>query len=181
MEKNSLNLLGLTRPHHKDLLVQLNKEFCHFKIKNLKTISWFCITQYKINIISGCYKPVIIWQSLISMKYLRPKIRTSNYMDNVTACILTLWFTYQCCLHRRLQCSIIQSRWEGCGCGDNELAPEFNGQYTVQKTQGLKYLLLLCMFLASNFKNVSVFSALQGMKPNIIFRHQRVNCETKAI
>jgi len=143
MEKNLFNLLGLTRPHHKDLLVQLNKDFCHFKIKNLETISWACIMQCKIKFISGCYKPIIIWKSIISMKYLRPKIRTSNYMDNVTAYILTLRFTYQCSLHRRLQCSIIQSRREGRGCGDNELAPELNGQYTVQKTQGLKYLITL--------------------------------------
>jgi len=154
MEKNLLNLLWLTRPHHEDFLVQLNKELCHFKIKNPKTISWFCITQCKIKIISGCYIPVIIWQSLFSMKYLRPKIRTSNYMDNVSAHILTLWFTYQCCLYRRLECSIIQSCQEGCGCGHNELATELNGQYTVQRTQGLKYRLLLCMFLANNFSNV---------------------------
>lgn len=154
MEKNLLNLLWLTRPHHKDLLVQLNKEFCHFKIKNLKTILWFCTTQCKIKIISGCYKPVIIWHSLISMKYLRRKIRTLNYMDNVTAYILTLWFTDQCCLHHRLQCSIIQSKQEWCECGHNETAPELNGHYTVQKTQGLKHPLLLCMFLASKFNNV---------------------------
>ena len=55
------------------------------------------------------------------------------------------------CLYHRLQCSIIQSRRETCGRGHNELAPELNGQYTVQKTQGLKYLLLPCMFLDNNF------------------------------
>jgi hypothetical protein len=56
----------------------------------------------------------------------------------------------------------------------NPLVPELSTQCTLQNTGNLKDHLLLCWFLADDFRWCSVFSASHCKSTEVVFQHRRV-------
>jgi hypothetical protein len=121
----------------------------------------------------------LFWPLILIIWFLCCYIQGPNFFNELYVVqnilysrILCSWnysISYQCCLHRRL-CSVqsYNPSRKSVDVAINEFATELNGQYTVQKTQGLKHLLPLCTFLA-NFNNNSISKKNQPNTTSMLY------------